>query len=902
MNINTTNTNETKSRMFARLQEAFDAESQDISHEDYVKNQNRYFNSVNHIIPSATSGLKINDALRSLDAMGKDYQTPVVPYPNDIFMRTTSPELSALARQCASSSIDQLLAIKNPSAMDGTGCGWLYTPPAKGSARPIVSQGFLGDTNGPAKITEMSHPAYKKWFFNLEEAKRQVLMDKCKAMSDCTELQQSDFKTSCGWCGDRNQGVPVDIYGRLLYPNDPLGNCSSDNLYTDANKCPPPSQDGPQLNQDSTCVPIDGKLSVGCLQQTIKSAGCGVNGALSLALSKATPSNYIENLPSSDAVKIYNRHVTPQFNFDIFRQGKTTVDAVMKEVRNIAGNMSKAPNTAIGAAARDLCINRGAIKQYDICNEFSDGTAPPFLLECLQKIFLNMGGHGKGSMYPTADNISFYNAKGSLGAVKQYVQSLIDGTNSTNYTVQRNAMIQLLGITSEELIKRAPYAQGVEVFWFVPNPGVPVKNGWSNPVTGFLKRTIEYDIVQLQPGPSRVSQLNGGAFGCMVQLFDLRTPVDFKTTFRVTVDDGFFIAANQPADIDKTVFNSSRGDEDGLFKNIGLQGPTTYISQKPCTYRSTAPNITKIYFEDAGGGWNSLLIRAVDGTAQQIFKPNYLSLTCEIRAPFATFEVGRKSSVFEELRNPGIFSQFCIFNQITPYNNVEHRKQVPGGKGFVRMNSRNGVMNLHNIAFQSWKTLTFAFRLQSMPISETLFYMNSGAPKESGPYFAINLSQNGNTARVRIRSTVSTSRWSWIKTGVSEQEKDTPYQLYLNTWYLATIFHTETDVRLHINTIPSIAEGQGIGARSDITVSNNGAFYDRHETLNPAPGQSFGAADIHIGCGGLLGRRGIVSTGGCNMDVAWIHLFEDVATDNDIRRDAKADWIYTQFPKALNSY
>jgi hypothetical protein len=124
----------------------------------------------------------------------------------------------------------------------------------------------------------------------------------------------------------------------------------------------------------------------------------------------------------------------------------------------------------------------------------------------------------------------------------------------------------------------------------------------------------------------------------------------------------------------------------------------------------------------------------------------------------------------------------------------------------------------------------------------------------------------------------------------------------LNTWYLATIFHTETDVRLHINTIPAIAEGQGIGAGADLTISNNTAFYDRNETLNPAPGQSYGAAGIHIGCSNLLGRRGIVSTGGCNMDVAWVHLFEGVATDDDIRRDAKADWIYTQFPKALNSY
>jgi hypothetical protein len=190
-----------------------------------------------------------------------------------------------------------------------------------------------------------------------------------------------------------------------------------------------------------------------------------------------------------------------------------------------------------------------------------------------------------------------------------------------------------------------------------------------------------------------------------------------------------------------------------------------------------------------------------------------------------------------------------------------------------------------------------------MPISETLFYMNAGIPEEFGPYFAINMSQNGSSVRVKIESTISMEYLrGGAKIGVSKQEKDTSYQLYINTWYLATIFHTETDVRLHINTIPAIAEGQGIGARSNITVSNNGAFYGRNETLNPTPDQSLGAADIHIGCGGLLGRRGVVSTGGCNMDVAWVHLFDSVATDADIQRDAKADWIYTQFPKANNRY
>jgi hypothetical protein len=880
--------------MFARLQEAF-ASEQDGTQPTFLEKQTKYYNSIKNIIPSATSGLAFNDASRTLNPLGTDYENPVVDYPNDIFMKTTSPELSSYASRCASSTIDQLLAIRNPSAMSGYACGWMYTPPEKGSSQAVVSQGYYGNATGPVNTANMKIPPYKKWFFNLDQAKKQILMDKCKAMTSCKDLAKDEFSSQCAWCEERGQGVPVDVNGRLLYSNDPLGNCSSDNLYTSASSCPAPSAAKQPAVVDPTCQPINGQLPVACLKNQIRAAGCGDGGALSIALSSASPNNYIDDLPSSDAVKIYNRHVSPPFNSDIFVQGRTTTDAVLKEVRNLAGNMQQPPNSAIGAAARDLCIRKGAFKQYDICNEFSDDASPPFLLQCVQKIFLQEGGTGNGSMYPTEANLNFYNAKGSLGAVRQYVQSIVENTKSTNYTTQRDAMVQLLGITPDQLIQRAPYTQGVEVFWFVPTPGIPLKSGGYMPIRGFLRRTIETNIVNLEPGPSRVSQLNGNAFACMLQLTDVRSPSDFKTTFQVNVDDGFFIAVNEPADIDKQVFNRVAADEPGLFQNIGLQGPTTYTSTQPCTFYASSPNMMKIYFEDAGGGWNSLKVKPLNGTAQQTLIPSHYSLTCERNAPFLTFEVDRTSSEFRELRNPDLFSQFCIFNNLTSQNRTDDRNGTPGNKGFVKLNSARSCIALRNIAFQSWKTMTFAVRFTTMPVKATFFSMASGQPGR-GPYCCMVAVPNGN-GMIRMQMEYRGLDGNVQSVPVSE------WAFSVGAWYYFSIINTGSGLNFRAQWFDPAKNGNAGASRMiDLTNGRKDTFYGYNATWTPAPGQALEACDVAFGTANYQGWASMYNDTVFNYDIAWVHFFDYIITDTDLKRDANADWVFTQFPKKLNTY
>ena len=884
--------------MFRRLAESFESGMTNSNqssnpHANYIQEQNKYFNTLPNIIPSATSGLKGFDvAIQSVNANGTNYLQPAVKYPNDIFIKDTSPKLAKQIEQCASADIDQLIASKNPSAE--VGCGWLYTPPINGSPYPQLSQGFLGNDSGP--IASFDPPAYKKWFFDLQNAKKQILMDKCKSLKSCADVDSEVYSGVCGFCMDINQGIPIDGAGRALYSGDPRAACSPESIVRTGSQCPitpSASEDGsdsgydngqgPQPMIDRTCVPVNGKLSSMCLHRQVLSAGCNTNGSLAIALQGSSdPTDYIANLRNSDAVKIYNRVANPPMNLDIFTQGQTTTTAALQEVRRIAGNATQSATSAIGAAARDLCLQRGAINNYDACNDLSDTAPSPFYIVCLQKIFQKMGGQPAGSMFPSETTINTYNSMGTLGAVKQYLNQIIANMQSKDYNTQRTAMIQFLGISPEKLITRAPYKQGVEVFWFVAVPGNPSK------VAGFLKRTIERDIVQLGNGPSRISQLGGIPYGCMVQLTDIRAPNDFAVKFRVTVDDGFWIGANQPANIDTSIMSQRYADTPGLFANLGLQGATTYQSAQCTTFSASKPNITKMYFEDAGGGWQCFNFSVIGCSGTPAFQPIYYSLTCETNAPFLTYEVGATSNQFEELRNPGLFGQFLGITMPEYHVRTDERNSVPGKKSYTRINSMNASINLKNIAYQSWKTATFAVRLQSMPVKETMIsFACSGALY----YNLIATPINGSIATITV----------YHNFGGGAKVVPTTIQLSINKWYMFVVNNRDTGFDLACYNIADMAAGSGVS--NTVSINHNGPLFLPNATWNPAPGQNYQTCNVIVGTKGFVGTwSAFYGTSSFTYDLAWVHFFDRFSSKDDLVRECKCDWIYTPFPESYNKY
>ncbi len=878
--------------MFRRLAEAFDTRSENKTgnaHLDYVNQQNTYYNAAPNMILSGTSGLPgFDQAIQTTNTTGQGIQNYAVKNPNDIFMTGVSPNLTKMATQCAASSLDDLIAAKNPNAT--VGCGWMYTPPNKNSPYPAVSQGMIGNEKGP--LPGFDTPAYKKWFFDLQLAKKQLLIDKCKALKACTDVDENTFKGSCGYCTDIGQGVPIDSVGKPLYPNEPHGTCSPGSIIRSGASCPAPSS-GPQSIRDKTCEPVNGRLTAACLYNTALSGGCSDNGTLATALnSSPNPSDYMASIRNSDAMTIYQRSANPPINLNIFSQGQTTVSAALQEIRQLASNATKPSSSAIGAAARDLCLQRGAIKGYDQCSNLPDGTQSPFDMVCLQQLFLKMGGLPKGSAYPSIATMATYNAMGTLGAVKQYWSQLMTNIKTADgfvdYATQREAMIQLLGISPESAIVRAPYSQGVEVLWFVPVPGNPQK------VAGFLKRTIERDIVQLQVGPSRVPQIGGGGFGCCVQMMDVRAPSDFSAKFTVTVDDGFWIAVNQPANIDKTAMVQRSADTPGLFENLGLQGPTMYQSNSCTPLNAATPNIVKMYYEDASGDGNAFKVTPQICNGVNAFQPQYYSLTCEVRAPFLTYEVGAKSGVFEELRNPGLFSQFLSVENPEYHVRTDEKSMVPGKKSFIRMNGSGSYINIPNIAFQSWKSMSFAVRFQTMPVKETLCNLMMGTFREN--YSIIATPVNGSTSIISIQHG---GMGGWYK------KFNTEYNLTIGTWYMFYINNNKTGFDLYCNSIDGFMSSGGAATVTPLPGINgsNSPMWGMNATSNPAPGQSAQQCNIVFSGGRYPNENnGIYGSSSFQFDLAWVHFFDKTLTKEDVVRECKANWIYTQFPDSYNKY
>jgi len=865
--------------MFRRLAETFQNNS------DYIDSQQTYYNNLPNIILSPTSGLNgFDEAIKSLNSRGTRYQEPPVKDPNTIFKRNPSVKLNNLAEQCSASSLDELISIKNPNAT--IGCGWLYTPPNQNSPYPVVSQGIVGNSEGP--LQSLDPPSHKQYFFDLQLAKRQILLDKCKALRSCSSVDEEVYKNMCGYCVDTNQGIPIDSSGIALYSDDSLGSCNKQSIITTSSKCPPPvtttdgaAGSGPEPIRDRTCDPVNGRLSATCLYNQVISAGCSDKGTLATALANPTnPSNYISSITNSDTVKIYNRVANPPLNLDIFAQGATSIDTVLKEVRQLSRYASWPSRSALGSSARDLCLQAGSIAAYDFCNDLQDSTSAPFNMECLQKLFRKMGGQPTGTMYPNQSTMSLYNSMTTIGNVKQYLNKQIEDMNSSDYSTQKTAVLQFLGISLQKLILRVPYQQGVEVIWFQSMPGK------ANGVAGILRRTIENNIIQIENGslPTRIP-ISQGAFTAsgMIQIYDVRSTMNFFSKYKINVNSGFFIASNQPANVAKTVLDSSVTDKDGLLSNFNVQGSNTYISESCSKYFSSTPNITKLlYLNSSGDKTNTFQLSNIEcNKPMPNIIPAYYSLTLDVKAPYLNFEVSPDGNTFDDTRNPGLFTNLIIQNGSPEFHNrSEERNSVPGRKGFIRITNKTSWIRLQNISYMAWGSVTFAFRLQSMPVKDTIFSFWS-----FNKNCILYLVPSGSSAQIKIQTNMTMNN--------SVSDTATNFNISIGKWYLLQV--TQNGVGLDINcdlidniiknnrytTSPTIIRGT-----SPITTTANNGL------VSPTGLCSVSIAEW------LTGLPGYAQT--LIFDLAWVHFYDYY--DPDVVKDSKAAWQFTQYPDSPNTY
>lgn len=545
--------------------------------------------------------------------------------------------------------------------------------------------------------------------------------------------------------------------------------------------------------------------------------------------------------------KIYNRATNPPMALTAFTKGIMTTDVVIT------------PQIDNKPISSDYSRYTQSTAVYNFYDDLPDTTAAPFNLPCLQHLFLKVGGSIGGTAYPTIKNIGVYNNMGILGNVKQYFYKLANTVKSTNSVLQRKAMIQLLGILPESLIKRVPYIQGVEVIWFKVIPGK------TNSIAGILKRSIETDITQFQLKDDGMA---------VIQMFDLRALTDFTTKYTVVTNGGFFIAINTPAAIAQTAFDYVYADNSGLFANLDIpSGPKRYTPQSYSSYFLNKPNITKLFFTNSNGGNTFQFIPAVP-----LFIPRNYSLTLERSAPFINFEVNAKGDAFDDTRNPGLFTNLITQSEIVFYNRPEERDNTPGKKGFIRIINSSSYLCLTNIAYQSWGGATFAFRLQSMPVKDAIF--SFWVYNKFCVLYLVPLS--GSTSQMKIRTNINADN--------TMIDIPTNYNLLLGEWYLLKVSLSNDNLSFDINcdaigniihsNIFSVQPIKLTDASPIITDINNGLQLPNKYSCN-------------IGIGGKA--SGFNLTGTLYFDLAWIHFFDYVMSVKDVVKDCEAKWAFTQY-------
>lgn len=367
------------------------------------------------------------------------------------------------ARQAACESVgsgDQFDHLSSLSATQDKNarirCGWTYN-----NTNPSAGRGGFGNSEGPFKRT-----AQGTWMWNLDAAKEKYHTSICSNIQGCADIDGAMYKQRCGWCTKSGKAVPIVNKG-VAYPYNTNTACPASQLITQGSKCPPlpPLDDptGPRAPGE-VCTPLDnGALPRDCLIAKVTAAGCSDKGTLAQALSAGSSNDYTNVLRQQQAYKVFQERASMPLDATGLKTGKITVSDALNGFSRTQDIASSAANTGLAFAARDLCLNRGAIDEYDFCTEISDTTTGPFSLDCLQKLFLRMGGQMAGTSYPSTGNISAYNKFSKWSDVKKFIQDIYAKTRSKDRKIQQEGMMEYYGIRMQN--KRNPLPYGPEIAW-----------------------------------------------------------------------------------------------------------------------------------------------------------------------------------------------------------------------------------------------------------------------------------------------------------------------------------------------------------------------------------------------------------------------------------------------------
>lgn len=402
---------------------------------------------------------------------------------NEWSVKPGSSETAFIAKQaqCESAgSGDQFDHLKSLASTEDTAsrlrCGWVYN-----NSNPDNGRGAYGISDGPFRTKTNG-----QWMWNLKKAQEKYHNSICQNVQSCSDIDSDIYKKRCGWCTRSGKAVPVSG-GQLAYPTGTNSSCPPSNLALKASQCPPPkaiTDPNYVRTPAEACVPYpNGALGRACLLQKVISAGCNDKGTLAQALANGSDNDYTSVLAQERSFKIYQDRTAIPIDATALKTGKISITDALNTFSRVQDLAASDANGGLQYAARDLCLNKGAIDEYDFCLEVKDNTAGPFELDCLQKQFMRMGGQKAGTSFPTAGNIRFYNTFSKWSEVKRYIQGLFDKTKSQDRKAQETGMKEFYGIKMQN--KQNPLPYGPEIAWKDKNVVVscqrplPVPPGYS---------------------------------------------------------------------------------------------------------------------------------------------------------------------------------------------------------------------------------------------------------------------------------------------------------------------------------------------------------------------------------------------------------------------------------------
>lgn len=670
----------------------------------------------------ATANAEIAQGLNRAIAgnVGGKYAKTVVPDIDKLFKHVgTSPELLAMQENCQASDIDTAAAGTNPRAKYR--CGWLYKrDPA--SIVPKISEGWLGTEEGPLDIFDKKPEG--RWFWDLEEAKKAVLIDRCSNIRNCADLASPILSQSCGYCKVSKRGIAIGPTGQPLYPADVGQNCAPDQIVRAAQFCPPPAPPriDPVTRQvvpspTSVCTRLpNGRLAQDCLIQQVRMAGCADTGSLSMALkANNNPQDYLATLKTNNAYKVYQDRSPTKLSEMMLSQGTIGAEVALQDFTALA-NLSRSAaqrDTALGKAAFDLCTTAGTIDTFDFCTEIADSSPPPFGLDCLQKEFKKAGGIPAGTLYPSQKTIQMYNAMPTWLSVKEFIRTLSQQTRSTDISVQEKALMEFLGIRRETLLEpTVPKINAYEIFNFrahTNDNAIFMGRVFSNGEDGF-------------PVISNLSQLPAAAGpknSAFVIVSDLRpgkpTPVQFS--FPVAISNGVSMTING----DRERMNERMADKPTDYRRDFPHGKEMATSAACTSLAAAGRNFMKIYYNNPLGTAAEFQVQVRDCAGPQAqakkLPGSWIALSQEIKAPVLSFEVRSRDYRAQgprlglhEYRMPEFFivDNSSVFVEDRPSN----LGGVPNRMRYVTLESTESKLEVNKLMHvDSWTAFTLCFRL-----------------------------------------------------------------------------------------------------------------------------------------------------------------------------------------------